>query len=98
MMPPLLSAWILWYLLLSAIAFGAFAWDKWSAKQGRRRIPEKTLLWMSWLGGFPGAFAASSMLRHKTQKYPFLHWLRRAPWAHFLMALVALLVWALLPR
>lgn len=37
----------------------------------RQRIPERTLLTVSLLGGWPGAWWASQKFRHKTQKQSF---------------------------
>lgn len=82
-----------YYAALSLVAFLTFAWDKWAAREGRRRIPEKRLLCLSWLGGFPGAFVASSAFRHKTQKRPFLRWLRWAPWGHFIFWMALVFIW-----
>lgn len=55
----------------SVVAFALFAWDKWCATQGRRRIPERTLLTVAAIGGKPGAIAGQRLLRHKTRKEPF---------------------------
>lgn len=60
------------YLGLSLLTFFAFAKDKAQAVAGRYRIPEKTLLLFSLLGGWPGALIAQQWLRHKTRKQPFL--------------------------
>lgn len=60
-----------WYLVLSAIAFLAFALDKSAAARGRRRIPERTLHGIELIGGWPGALAASAMLRHKSSKLSY---------------------------
>jgi len=59
------------YLLLSAITFVVYMLDKGSARQGARRTPEKTLHWLSLLGGWPGALVAQQMLRHKSSKQSF---------------------------
>ena len=62
---------VLYVALLSGLCFAAFAWDKFCAVRGLRRIPERTLLILAALGGAPGAFSAQRLLRHKTQKQPF---------------------------
>ena len=41
------------------------------AQRGGRRIPENTLHLMEVLGGWPGAFIAQRVFRHKTQKLSF---------------------------
>lgn len=62
---------LVYVIAVSALCFGIFAWDKYCAIRGFRRIPEKTLLILAAIGGTPGAFAGQKLLRHKTQKQPF---------------------------
>jgi uncharacterized membrane protein YsdA (DUF1294 family)/cold shock CspA family protein len=63
---------VLWlYLLGSAVAFIAYAFDKSAAKNNRWRTPESTLHFYALLGGWPGALAAQSILRHKSKKQSF---------------------------
>lgn len=72
--------WLLapaWYGGWSLVAFAAFAWDKRAATKGAWRVRERTLLWLVWLGGFIGAWAAMRLVRHKTRKWRF----RASPWA-----------------
>ena len=61
-----------WYLLMSLIAFSTFGYDKHSARKQRPRVPEKTLHLLELLGGFPGAFLAITLFRHKSSKPSFL--------------------------
>lgn len=64
-------AWIL-VGLLNLVAVGLYGFDKWrSGRQGARRVPERKLLWLVFLGGWPGAWLAMSLFRHKTRKQPF---------------------------
>jgi len=51
--------------------FVVFAWDKFRARAGATRVPEKRLFLMIWLGGAVGAAAAMVLLRHKTRKPAF---------------------------
>ena len=46
--------------------------DKWKAKSGRWRIPEKVLLLAAFAGGSVGALAGMMMFRHKTKKAKFV--------------------------
>ena len=64
---------ILLYLLLINI-FGFFImWlDKYKAKKGSWRIPEKTLFIVTALGGGIGTIAGMYIFRHKTQKLNFV--------------------------
>lgn len=45
--------------------------DKYTAKKGSRRVPEKTLHILSLLGGSPFAFIAQRLFHHKTRQKPF---------------------------
>ncbi len=60
------------YLVASGSAFIVYAWDKASAKSGRQRTPENTLLMLGLVGGWPGALVAQKVLRHKSSKRPFM--------------------------
>ena len=59
------------YGTLTLLTLLVYAWDKWRAKRGGRRVPEKTLHGLALLGGFAGAWAGMSLFRHKTQKPVF---------------------------
>ncbi|HMC91666.1 MAG TPA: DUF1294 domain-containing protein [Allosphingosinicella sp.] len=54
----------LWTLL-------AFWQDKQRARAGAWRISEENLLCLAAAGGWPAAFLARHMFRHKTRKAPF---------------------------
>ena len=61
----------IWLLLINVITFLVFGLDKWKAKRKEknekvRRVPEKTLLILSALGGSMGALLAMRAFRHKT--------------------------------
>ena len=58
-------------LVMSLASFFAYGWDKGQAANGGRRMPERTLHLMAFLGGWPGAFLAQRQFRHKTQKVSF---------------------------
>lgn len=59
------------YLAASVVCFVAYAVDKSAAVAGRRRVPERTLILLGFVGGWPGAMVAQQMLRHKTKKATF---------------------------
>jgi len=57
---------------LSLLAFCAYALDKNAAQTGRWRTKESTLHLLALAGGWPGAWAAQRLLRHKSSKQSFL--------------------------
>ena len=59
------------YIVMSLIAFIAYAIDKSAAQNGRWRTKESTLHTLSVLGGWPGAYFAQIRLRHKSSKKEF---------------------------
>lgn len=65
------------YAVTSLTCFVAYALDKSAAKNGAWRTPERTLLVLGLVGGWPGAVLAQQWLRHKTAKRPFqrMFWL-----------------------
>jgi uncharacterized membrane protein YsdA (DUF1294 family) len=63
---------LLWIsLAMSVVTFVAYARDKSAAQRGARRTPEFVLHFLGALGGWPGAFVAQRILRHKTRKLVF---------------------------
>ena len=62
------------YIYVTAIAsclcFVAYGWDKLQAVRGNRRgrVPEQTLHRLELFGGWPGAWLAQRLFRHKTSK------------------------------
>lgn len=69
-----LTTWVDWRLLagaplvLSILALLVYRDDKRRAEVGIRRIPESTLHLLELAGGWPGAFLAQRMFRHKISK------------------------------
>jgi uncharacterized membrane protein YsdA (DUF1294 family) len=66
---------IAFFISLNLITFAVFGIDKYSAIHNRRRIREKTLLYLAIVGGSIGAVAAQKLFRHKTQKFKGVMWL-----------------------
>ena len=62
---------IYWLIIVNLIAFFFYGVDKSCAKRGKRRIPEKTLLFWAWIGGSIGAFLGMRIFHHKTLKPKF---------------------------
>ena len=59
------------YLVTSLSCFVAYAIDKSAARNGGWRTPERTLLLLGLVGGWPGGVLAQQWLRHKTAKGSF---------------------------
>ena len=59
------------YAMYSVSALILYYIDKRAAELGRRRVPEKNLLIVGLVGGWPGALIAQLLFRHKTSKPSF---------------------------
>lgn len=77
--------------LLSVLTFYLYWRDKFAAQRNAWRTPENTLHIASLLGGWPGAWLAQRLLRHKSAKESFrqvywatvgLHWVLLALWLY----------------
>ena len=58
--------------VMSLVAFAAFGLDKYKAKAGKWRIPERTLFLLALLGGGIGAFLGMKVFHHKTMHKQFV--------------------------
>jgi uncharacterized membrane protein YsdA (DUF1294 family) len=58
-------------VVMSLVCFLAYGFDKRRAVNGGRRVSERTLHLMAFLGGWPGALMGQRQFRHKTQKLTF---------------------------
>lgn len=67
----LLSLFLILLLFMSMITFFFYFADKQKAKKGAWRIPESTLLLLSFLGGSAGALLGMILCRHKTKHIKF---------------------------
>lgn len=76
-MAPLTPLPFIAYPVFSSLAFLMYARDKLRAIQGNWRIPESSLHLVEMAGGWPGAYIAQQMMRHKTVKasYQVTFWL-----------------------
>lgn len=63
----------MYYLIIINIAaWIMYGLDKWKAKSGAWRIPERTLLLTALAGGSVGALAGMLLFHHKTRKPKFM--------------------------
>lgn len=62
---------------ISLFTFMAYAADKARAKSAEWRVPELTLHGLELIGGWPGAYLAQWVFRHKSSKfsYQLVFWL-----------------------
>ena len=65
------AAYLIVVIVMSVACFIAYGLDKRQATNGGRRVSERTLHLMAFLGGWPGALMAQRHFRHKTQKATF---------------------------
>lgn len=88
---------LLWFYLVASIVGFAMYWqDKVAATSGKWRTSEATLLGVALIGGWPGAFIARHVFRHKTRKQPFraYFWLAVATHCGFLAFVIVALAQA----
>ena len=64
------SLWI-YLVVVNVLAFALYGIDKYKAKAGAWRIPEKTLLGIAVLGGSVGAIAGMKTFHHKPKHWYF---------------------------
>jgi uncharacterized membrane protein YsdA (DUF1294 family)/cold shock CspA family protein len=79
------------YLAASGLTIFAFAFDKSAAMNQRWRTQESTLHCFSLLGGWPGAWIAQVLFRHKTRKGSFV-----ATFVLCVIINIAVLAWVVL--
>ena len=66
-----MAMWLAWWLALNVATVFVYGYDKAIAGGRRRRVPERTLLALTLIGGSPGALLAMGLFRHKTAKAGF---------------------------
>jgi uncharacterized membrane protein YsdA (DUF1294 family) len=59
---------LIWLTIMSVITFLVYGYDKFQAKRGGWRIPEKVLHGLALAGGFLGGWLGRAVFHHKTRK------------------------------
>lgn len=84
------TALLIYLVLINLVTFFVYGADKRRARQGKWRVPEKTLFLLPLLGGSVGALLGMRVFHHKTKHWYFV-WGVPA----ILLAQLALAVWLL---
>lgn len=84
-----------WYGLLSLLSFLQYGWDKLAAIRNAWRVPEKQLIKLDMLGGWPGGLLAQRVFKHKRRKREYMtrFWLVVA--AHAALWIIAIASWTM---
>lgn len=61
-----------YFLIINIIGFAMAFSDKRKAEKGKRRIPEATLFFVSFIGGSVGMLIGMKKFRHKTKQKRFM--------------------------
>ena len=78
-------------MIINVVTFALYGIDKWKAKKGAWRVPEKTLLILALIGGSAGAIAGMMCFRHKIRKAKFII---TVP-VIFVVEVILLIIWLL---
>lgn len=69
----MLYEFLIFYLvLISLVSVVVTVWDKLTAIANKRRVPERTLMILSAIGGSVAMLITMLMIRHKTRKHKFM--------------------------
>jgi len=67
-----LEVLFIYLIVINSLCFLTFGYDKWRAKNNKRRISEFSLLLLAGIGGTIGGFLGMQLFRHKTNKTSFM--------------------------
>ena len=68
----MVQLFITWFILINLTGFTVCAVDKYKARRGKWRIPEKTLFGIALIGGAAGVYLSLLLFRHKTRHLRFM--------------------------
>ena len=66
-----MKALLPWLILINVAAFALMGVDKYRARRGLWRVPERTLMTAALMGGSVGAILGMELFRHKTRHTKF---------------------------
>ena len=79
---------LIYLLIINILAFLVMGLDKRRARNQAWRIPEKTLFFLSIIGGSPGSIAGMYLFRHKTRHWYFVIRMPLILVAHIVLAIL----------
>ncbi|MCA1965389.1 MAG: DUF1294 domain-containing protein [Flavobacterium sp.] len=62
----------IYLIVINSLCFLTFGYDKWRAKNNKRRISEFKLLFLTSVGGTIGGIVSMYLFKHKTNKFSFI--------------------------
>ncbi|TDR24546.1 uncharacterized membrane protein YsdA (DUF1294 family) [Flavobacterium cheniae] len=62
----------IYLIVINSLCFLTFGYDKWRAKNNKRRISEFNLLLLTGIGGTIGGILSMYLFKHKTNKFSFI--------------------------
>jgi len=63
---------VLFFVIINIIGFISCGVDKYKAKRGLWRIPERIFFWLAFMGGAPGVYFGLLLFHHKTRHKKFM--------------------------
>ncbi len=66
------EALIYFCIVINIITFLVFGYDKWQAKNNKKRVSEFHLLLLTAIGGTIGGLLGMNFFKHKTNKFSFI--------------------------
>ena len=66
------EALIYFCIIINIITFLVFGYDKWQAKNNKKRVSEFHLLLLTAIGGTIGGLLGMNFFKHKTNKFSFI--------------------------
>ena len=62
----------IYLIVINSLCFLTYGYDKWQAKNNKRRISEFHLLLLTAIGGTIGGLLGMNFFKHKTNKFSFI--------------------------